>query len=69
MRPGDQLLNDTVTQFTNPGDADTVKDIVDLAAQKLDAVIDQLKAKGYARPKTMAAPPNAPNRRMDPGKI
>ena len=69
VRPGDQLLNDTVTQFTNPGDADTVKDIVDLAAQKLDAVIDQLKAKGYARPKTMAAPPNAPNRRMDPGKI
>jgi hypothetical protein len=69
VRPGEQLLNDVVTQFTNPGDAEAVKDIVDLAAQKLDAVIDQLKAKGYARPKIVAPPPTAQERRPHPGKI
>ena len=54
---GEAQLKGTVTTFTDPARAETVDDIVKLAASKLDAVIDQLQAKGYARKKVVKKKP------------
>jgi hypothetical protein len=53
---GEEQLKRTVTTFTDPARAETVDAIVKLAASKLDAVIDQLQAKGYARKKAVKKP-------------
>jgi hypothetical protein len=57
-RPGWEQMNDVVGTFTDPTRPETVAAIVKLAASKLDAVIDQLRQKGYAQPK----PPPRPAR-------
>lgn len=55
-RPGDAQLKETVTNFTDPARKETIDAIVKLAASKLDAVIDQLQVKGYARKKAKKKP-------------